>query len=105
MLDEISRNQPPERPTWEDIEATIQHYIKNYSENCISAVKYNGKCFVSTPHDIQGICAMAGNQILRNVIDSIIAELIAIDPTDIAFKQFIKRLQLRRKDYELVSAT
>ncbi|MBY0537969.1 hypothetical protein K2P47_01070 [Patescibacteria group bacterium] len=104
MLDDISRNHPPERPTWEDIEATLQYYIKNYSDNCISAVKHNGKCFVSTTHDIQGICAMAGNQILRNVIDAIIVQLDATDPTDIAFKQFIKRLQLRRKDYELVSA-
>ena len=100
MLDDISRNNNPERPTWEDLEHTIQHYIENYIQNCSNAVRHNGKYFVSTTQDIQGICAMGGNQILRNVIDSIIAYLIDTDPSDIAFKQFIKRLQLRRKNYE-----
>jgi hypothetical protein len=105
MLDDIPKRQPPERPTWEDLQETLKHYIEQYTQNCSNAVRYDGKCFVSTTHDIQGICAMAGNQILRNVIDSVIAYLIDTDPTDIAFKQFIKRLELRRKDFALVSAT
>lgn len=105
MLDGISRDKNPERPTWQVIEGALEHFIKEYSQNCEKVVRYDGKCFVSTTHDIQGICAMAGNQILRNMIDAIIAELTAIDPDDIAFKQFIKRLQLKRKNYETASTT
>jgi hypothetical protein len=104
MLDYSPEDQGPDRPTWEDIERIIQSQIDHCCNHCSHAIKHQS-CFEGDGSQVSEIIALASNQYLRNVITNIIAELIAIDPTDFAFRQFIKRLKLRLKNYELVSAS
>lgn len=104
MLDDSSNGSGPDRPTWEDIERMIKSHIDHCCEQCSHAVKHEN-CFVGDGSRVSEIIALASNKYLQNVITNIIAELIATDPSDFAFKQFIKRLKLRLKNYELVSTS
>ena len=95
MLDDTSLHAGSDRPTWDDIEATLQLQIKRYSEFCNGLAIHGKRCFESTPKDIMSIGACAGNQAMINQIQGIIAELQALDPDDLSFHQFIKRLRQR----------
>jgi len=99
MFDENPDNYGPEKPTWKDIEEEINIYIAHYCSGCNNAVIHY-TCYVSTQFDIHGMFARVGNEIIRDLITSIILELTTLDPSDICFQQFIKRLELRRKNYE-----
>ncbi len=101
MLDDTSADGGSGyRPTWGDIEATLQLHIKSYTEFCNGLAIHGKHCFESTPKDIIHIGALAGNKSMMNQIDGIISELQALDPDDISFQQFIKRLHLRKHNYE-----
>jgi hypothetical protein len=98
MLDEFQQSSGSNRPTWEDIKATIQYHIESFCRNCNNAVRHE-KHFISTDKDVKEILALAGNKIIQTLINHIIAELIATDPFDICFKQFIKKLKLLANNY------
>ncbi len=104
MLDFPQRGSGSDKPTWDDIETLIKSHIDHYLKVCSYAVKHT-TCFVGGGSKIMEIIALAGNSILQRVITDIIAELIATDPHDICFKQFIKRLKLRLKNYELMNTS
>lgn len=100
MLDDTSHHDGSDRPTWDDIEATLQYQIKSYTEFCNGLAAHSERCFESAPKDIQNIGASAGNLAMINQIKGIIAELEALDPNDPCFQQFIKHLRLRAQNYE-----
>ena len=102
MLDIIDGGSGSDKPTWEDIEFTIQFHIKSICNQCSHTIKHT-TCFVGDGSNVTEILALTGNKKLQIVITNIIAELIAADPVDISFKQFIKRLKLRIKNYERVT--
>lgn len=94
MLDAHGTNDnSSDRPSWDDIEATLQVNIDRYTEDCSSAATHNGSIFISNNTDIKGIFAQAGNEIMQQVIKSIIQELNTIDDQDICFGRFIVRLK------------
>ena len=101
MLDITQSGRGSDKPTWEDIEATIQFHIKSICNQCGNAIQHT-TCFIGNGSSIPEILALTGNKRLRTVITNIIAELIATDPADICFTQFIKRLKVRIKNYEQV---
>ncbi len=104
MLDSSENGNGSDKPTWEDIEATIKFHIKSICNQCNNAIQHT-TCFVGNGSNVTEVLASAGNKRLQIVITNIIAELIAIDPFDICFKQFIKRLKLRSKNYDCVTTT
>ena len=99
MLDNPDHSNGPEKPTWEDIEATLQFHINRYCKLCNNAVRHTTS-FTGDSIVVTEIIALAGNKILHDVITNIIAELNDIDPLDISFHQFIKKLRLKLKNYE-----
>ena len=105
MLDDTSARDEDDgvdRPTWEIIEATMRLQIERVLEYSNGMVIHGKHCFESSATDMMNIGMLAGNQSMMLTIDRIIKDLQDLDATDIFFNRFIKRLRLRRRNYEAI---